>query len=86
VITTSGSGFEEIIEDNISGYLVQPGDSELLAQKMVSVLRDKENLSQVAANARVRAMDFDVSNIAPKLVDYYVRITNTWPNNRTLEQ
>ena len=86
VITTSGSGFEEIIEDNISGYIIQPGDSEVLAQKIISVLQDGKSLSSIAVNARARALDFDVSNVAPKLVDYYKRIRGDWLKSKTRKQ
>jgi glycosyltransferase involved in cell wall biosynthesis len=74
VVATSGSGFEEIIEDNISGYLVEPGNSELLGQKIVSCLENHENLHKISEGARERAQDFEVSKVALRLLDYYKRI------------
>jgi glycosyltransferase involved in cell wall biosynthesis len=77
VIATSGSGFEEIIEDNVTGYLVEPGNIELLAAKITSKLHNEDDLARVAENAKRRAKDFDVSKIAHQLLAYYKRILDT---------
>jgi glycogen(starch) synthase len=78
VIATSGSGFEEIIEDGVSGYLVRPGDSQALAEKIVNVLRDETNRRLVSEGARVRARDYEVSAVAVRLVEYYQRVRARW--------
>ena len=82
VIATSGSGFEEIIEDNISGYLVEPGNSELLAGKIINVLKDEEGLRQISEGARERAQDFEVSKVALKLLTYYEKTGAEWLRKR----
>ncbi len=78
VIASSGSGFEEIIENNISGYLVEPGNSKLLAEKIISSLKDKEGLNRISDGARKRAQDFEVSKVAFKLLAYYEKIKKEW--------
>jgi glycosyltransferase involved in cell wall biosynthesis len=78
VIASTGSGFEEIIEDNISGYLVEPGNSVLLAQKIISSLRDEKELRRISEGATKRAQDFEVSKIALKLLAYYEKIKEEW--------
>ena len=80
VIATSGSGFEEIIEDNISGYLVEPGNSKLLAQKIINSLRDENGLRKITEGAIKRVQGFEVSNIALKLLTYYEKINARWLN------
>jgi glycosyltransferase involved in cell wall biosynthesis len=82
VIASSGSGFEEIIEDCISGYLVTPGNSELLAEKIIKSLNDRGALERISARARKRAQDFEVSKIALKLLAYYERTINEWLKKR----
>lgn len=82
VIATSGSGFEEIIEDGISGYLVEPGQSRALAEKIIDSLRDNENLLRISDGAQKRAQDFEVSNIALKLVAYYEKIREEWQRKK----
>lgn len=78
VIATSGSGFEEIIEDNVSGFLVKPGSSELLSDKIISCIMNGEMLKRISVAARKRAKDFEVSRLAPRLLNYYQRIKQEW--------
>lgn len=78
VVATSGSGFEEIIEDNVSGYLVKPCDSEVLSEKIISSLKDEESLCRISEGARKRAYDFEVSKVAVKLLAYYERMIEEW--------
>jgi glycogen(starch) synthase len=74
VLASSGSGFEEIIVDGTSGYLVPPGNAEILSDKMIRILEDPEGRTRVGAGARARSADFDVSRIIPDLVRYYETI------------
>ena len=83
VIASSGSGFEEIIENNVSGYLVEPGNSELLARKIISSLRDESGLSKISEGAIKRAQDFEVSKVALKLLTYYEKINAEWYNPKS---
>ncbi|MFC1816334.1 glycosyltransferase family 4 protein [Thermodesulfobacteriota bacterium] len=78
VIASSGSGFEEIIEDNVSGFLIEPGNSEILARKIISCLKDEARLNRISKNAVERAEDFEVSKVALKLLDYYNKIIAEW--------
>lgn len=41
VIATKGGGTSEIVEDNISGFLVPPSDASMLADKINKILTDK---------------------------------------------
>ncbi|MBP1607945.1 MAG: putative Phosphatidylethanolamine N-methyltransferase [Acidobacteria bacterium] len=74
VIASSGSGFEEIINDNVSGYLVEPGDWRALADKIQHALRDETGRTSIALAAEKRAQDFEVSRIAGRLADYFEQI------------
>jgi glycogen(starch) synthase len=82
VIASSGSGFQEIIEDNASGYLVEPGNSRLLAEKIISCLQDSEALLQVSEAARQRAQDFEVSKIALRLLTFFEETKEKWLRKR----
>ena len=78
VIASTGSGFEEIIENNISGYLVEPGNSMLLSQKIISSLRDEKGLRRISEGAIKRVQDFEVSKVALRLLSYYEKINKEW--------
>jgi glycosyltransferase involved in cell wall biosynthesis len=79
VLASSGSGFEEIIEDGVSGYLVPPGDPELLSRKIIDILRDRDGRARVSERAKARAAEFDVSRVVPDLVRYYETVRSRTP-------
>lgn len=82
VIATAGSGFGEIIEDSVSGYLVEPGNSEALADRIIWCLNNEGDLGRVSNEAIKRAQDFEVSKIALQLISYYSSIKESWEKNK----
>ncbi|MCA8942947.1 MAG: glycosyltransferase, partial [Planctomycetes bacterium] len=52
VLTTPISGIPEIIEDGVSGFLVQPGDAVALAERLAEVLCDGDARAAVGARGR----------------------------------
>jgi colanic acid/amylovoran biosynthesis glycosyltransferase len=42
VVSTRIAGISELVEENISGYLIPPGDSEALAEKVVQLLNSSD--------------------------------------------
>ena len=82
VVASSGSGFAEIIEDGISGYLVEPGKSGLLAEKMINALKDEEGLRKISEGARARSQDFEVSKVGLRLLSYYEKTKDEWLRKR----
>jgi glycogen synthase len=71
VITTSGSGFDEVLTDGVNGLLVPPGDSAALATALHQVLADPRLAERLGAAARRRAEDFTVDRMAANLVRVY---------------
>lgn len=51
-IGTTAGGAAEIIRDGINGYLVPPGDSTLLAERLSSLYRDRQLLNRLGNAAR----------------------------------
>ncbi len=58
VIATNGGGVPEIIEDGISGILVPPGNEQVLALALLSLLNDPERARRIGRSAKARARDF----------------------------
>ncbi|HEY7349039.1 MAG TPA: glycosyltransferase family 4 protein [Ktedonobacterales bacterium] len=78
VIGTRGCGFEEVIEDGLSGFLVEPGDAAALAGRMLDALADPVLLEQVGASALRRMEAFSIDKMAARLADYYAQIVARW--------
>jgi glycosyltransferase involved in cell wall biosynthesis len=77
VVASWGSGFEEVVQDNISGFLAAPGDVESLGTRILDVLGDRENAERVGQAAIQRAHEFSVEAMAARLADYYQRLIQT---------
>jgi glycosyltransferase involved in cell wall biosynthesis len=72
VIGTTGSSFEQLVSDGISGFLVPPGDVSALAAAMIKATRlgsqDRHRIGRAAAQCIER---LHPSRAVPKLVDYF---------------
>jgi len=66
VVSTRSRGIPELVEDGVSGVLVEPRDAEALAQAIARLAQDEELRAALGSNARERVEQrFDVSkNIA----------------------
>lgn len=74
VVATWGCGFEEVIEDGVSGYLTAPGDVESLTAGLLTALADKAGAERVGQAAERRAQEFSVDAMVARLADYYSRL------------
>ncbi|MFH1620157.1 MAG: glycosyltransferase family 4 protein [bacterium] len=58
VVASAAGGLPEIIEDNVSGILVEPGNHAQLTQAIIRLLRDGELRKRLGAGARKRMEDY----------------------------
>ena len=54
IAATDAGGVPEILEDGISGLLVQPGDPQAMAEAILRILQDKDLALKLGAAARSR--------------------------------
>ncbi len=52
VLGTRVGGIVDLIEDGVNGVLVEPGDTEALADALYELLSDRTRLERLAAAAR----------------------------------
>jgi glycosyltransferase involved in cell wall biosynthesis len=57
VIASKVEGIPEVIDDGVNGFLVKPGDSEQLSEKIVSIMGDPILLREVSQKGRRKVMD-----------------------------
>jgi glycosyltransferase involved in cell wall biosynthesis len=60
-------GLEHIVEDNISGLLVPPGDATALAAAIQRIVADETLATRLSIGGRIRAREFTVSAILPRI-------------------
>ncbi|MBE0558895.1 MAG: glycosyltransferase family 4 protein [Proteobacteria bacterium] len=72
VIATNHGGPVECIEDGKSGFLVEPGNPEALAEKVSFLLENKEMATWIGENARKRVEErFGIKSNMKKLEEIY---------------
>ena len=70
IIGTYTTAFEDIIEDNVNGFLVEPGNAEALAEKILWCL-ESERLDDIGQHAYESVLRFDSLLVAQQKVDFY---------------
>jgi glycosyltransferase involved in cell wall biosynthesis len=53
-IATTGGAAAELISDGVNGYLIAPGDTAALAERLLTLANDRARLAQMSAAARAR--------------------------------
>jgi glycogen(starch) synthase len=72
VIGTCGTSFEQLIEDNISGFLCPPDEPVALLAAIDKLLKsDSARLEEIGRNARARIEILSGSKVLEDLVDFY---------------
>ncbi|PAW92135.1 N-acetyl-alpha-D-glucosaminyl L-malate synthase BshA [Mucilaginibacter sp. MD40] len=74
VISSNAGGLPELNIDGVTGYLLNVGDVDAMAEKAVYILEDEERLAQFKENALERAKQMELSNIMPVYESYYEEI------------
>lgn len=76
VIGTKNGGLPEVVEDKVSGFLVDPDDADMIAGYALKILSDKRLKDRMSNAARQRALLFDSKIIVPQYLDYYSEVIN----------
>lgn len=75
VVATRTGGAPELMCDGVEGYLVDPGDAEGAARRLVELAEDPGALARMGALARARmGEDFSVARMVDRYADLYHRL------------
>lgn len=70
-------GLTDAVEDGVTGVLVDPKSSSLLADALIDLLNDKARLIEMGKSARIRAVEkFSSEIVVQGLSDYYRKLIN----------
>jgi glycosyltransferase involved in cell wall biosynthesis len=70
VIGTFEASYDEVITDNVNGFLVHAGDVEALKEKLLQAWQ-RPDLEEIGNAAKERSKDFAPEIIVKELVDYF---------------
>ena len=71
VIGTYRTGFAEMIQDSVDGFLVEPGSIDALKSKILSCVK-RDDLSSIGREAYARVQQYDEQRMGP-LYDHFFR-------------
>lgn len=71
VLATRGSGFDEIIQHERTGFLVPPGDVDALADALAAYTADRDRLAEVGRRALAAVNSFAPECAAARLCETY---------------
>jgi glycosyltransferase involved in cell wall biosynthesis len=75
VVASRVAGIPEVVDDGVSGLLVNPGDSAQLAQSLATLVRDGDLRTRLGRNARAFVLPrFGVDGYVDSIVNLYDRL------------
>lgn len=75
VIASASGGLSEIVEDGATGYLVPPGNADILSQRLISLLHNAEMAQRMGQSARRRAVEkFSIGVCADQFAALYAEL------------
>lgn len=77
VISTDVGGVSKLVEDGVNGYLVNPGDSLAMAQRILELLLDEDGTKELGNRLYNKARDnFSIKNLVESYLNAYEEITD----------
>ncbi|TSD64019.1 N-acetyl-alpha-D-glucosaminyl L-malate synthase BshA [Inquilinus sp. KBS0705] len=74
VISSNAGGLPELNIEGETGYLLDIGDVDGMAEKAIYILEDEGRLNEFKERALARAKQFELANILPEYENYYKEI------------
>lgn len=71
IVATDVRGNNDAVEDGVNGYLVPVGDSDLMAEKKLELMNDREKLRTFGENGLDMVKDFSTENVNREMLTIY---------------
>lgn len=73
IVASNIDAFKEIGEDETNCFLVSLKDRDLYKKRIIELCKDEQLRKQIGANARLRAMEFDIKKCITSHEKYYLK-------------
>lgn len=77
VVATAVGGVPELVEQEVTGFLIPPGDVERLAQGLLEVVRNPEKRRRLGTAARQKAVQFSDEKMTSAYGELFERLQET---------
>jgi phosphatidylinositol alpha-mannosyltransferase len=79
VVASNIEGYASVLAHNVEGLLVPPGDKDMLARALISLLTDESLRREMGARGRVKALEYSWERVAQNVLQYYIRVLSELP-------
>lgn len=80
VVASNVGGIPELVSDGVNGLLVSPSNVDLLAKRIIELLRQPSLIQKMSLNAQQKSKEFDLEIVMNKYLQLYEKILNL-PSN-----
>jgi len=77
VVATKVDGTPEAIQDGVNGFLLPPGDSEGMAEKIIYLIRHPEKASEMGERGKRLVEEFDIWKMLEQQEELYAHLLTT---------
>ncbi len=74
IVASDIAGYRAVLENCAEGFLVPPGDEQVIADSIIDLLRDPARREQMGNCGRRKASQYDWNIIAQRVMDYYASL------------
>ena len=78
VIASRIGGITEWLDDGKTGFLVDPGNPDQIAAKIIKLFSDRKVIEQMGKNARKKAEQFSIEKHADEIEKVYMKVTEKY--------
>jgi phosphatidylinositol alpha-mannosyltransferase len=79
IVASNIEGYASLLTHGVEGLLVPPKHKEMLAQTLINLMANESLRREMGAKGRVKAADYSWEHIAPRVLDYYIRLLSEPP-------
>ncbi len=76
VIASDIPGYASVLTNDAEGFLVPPKNWKKLAEALITMMTDEPLRQQMSTRGRPKALEYDWSRIAQRVLDFYVETLN----------
>ena len=71
IVATDVRGNNDVVENGVNGYLVPVGDSDLMAEKTLELMNDRDKLCTFGENGLDMVKDFSTESVNREMLTIY---------------
>lgn len=77
IVAFDNPGYKTVMQDGVQGLFCKTCDVESLAEKVISLLKDKKRMKKMGAKGREEALTYDWQIITKRILDFYAEVLHT---------